>query len=212
MSVVVSYATVADNDGEGMRVVSDGTGFVLQDSTIESNGDAGIVVEEGGTDIRLERLTVADNGGDGLTIEDGTELVLLKSTVTGNGRGLTIGTPRLVAAYSIITGNDGGSGVDQVRFQGDHPMLSGLPDEDCYYFVHAYRAVPARDDLVVGVADYGGELAAAVARERVISSISICSSFSHATRHSSRRTSCRRSTARRSRRRAKNSSRAMSTC
>ncbi len=58
-------------------------------------------------------------------------------------------------------------GWNQVRFRGDHPMLSGLPEEDCYYFVHAYRAVPARDDLVVGVADYGGELAAAVARERV---------------------------------------------
>ena len=58
-------------------------------------------------------------------------------------------------------------GWNTVRWSGDHPMLAGLPAEDCYYFVHSYRAVPARDDLVAGVADYGGELAAAVARERI---------------------------------------------
>jgi glutamine amidotransferase len=56
-------------------------------------------------------------------------------------------------------------GWNTVKFSGDHPMLSKLPDEDCFYFVHSYRAVPNRTSDVVGKVDYGGEFAAAVARE-----------------------------------------------
>jgi glutamine amidotransferase len=56
-------------------------------------------------------------------------------------------------------------GWNTVRFSGDHPMLSKLPDEDCFYFVHSYRAIPDRASDVVGRVDYGGEFAAAVARE-----------------------------------------------
>ena len=44
-------------------------------------------------------------------------------------------------------------------------MLSKLPDEDCFYFVHSYRAIPDCASDVVGTVDYGGEFAAAVARE-----------------------------------------------
>jgi len=56
-------------------------------------------------------------------------------------------------------------GWNSVKFSGDHPMLSQLPDEDCFYFVHSYRAIPDRASDVVGRVDYGGEFAAAVARE-----------------------------------------------
>lgn len=56
-------------------------------------------------------------------------------------------------------------GWNTVKFGGSHPMLEGLPAEDDYYFVHSYRAVPARDADVVGRVDYGGPFAAAVARE-----------------------------------------------
>ncbi|MBW2542767.1 MAG: imidazole glycerol phosphate synthase subunit HisH [Deltaproteobacteria bacterium] len=56
-------------------------------------------------------------------------------------------------------------GWNSVKFSGDHPMLSRLPDEDCFYFVHSYRAIPDRAADVVGRVDYGGEFAAAVARE-----------------------------------------------
>ncbi len=56
-------------------------------------------------------------------------------------------------------------GWNTVQFSGDHPMLAKLPDEDCFYFVHSYRAIPDRTSDVVGSADYGGEFAAAVARE-----------------------------------------------
>jgi glutamine amidotransferase len=58
-------------------------------------------------------------------------------------------------------------GWNGVAWRGEHPMLAGLPDEDCYYFVHSYIAQPERDDLVVGSADYDGPFTAAVASEGI---------------------------------------------
>ncbi len=57
-------------------------------------------------------------------------------------------------------------GWNEVRFRGSHPMLEHLPPSDHFYFVHAFRAVVAEPDVVVGTTDYGGPFAAAVARER----------------------------------------------
>ncbi|HJO22369.1 MAG: imidazole glycerol phosphate synthase subunit HisH [Myxococcota bacterium] len=58
-------------------------------------------------------------------------------------------------------------GWNEVHFTGCHPVLEGLPERDIFYFVHGYRAVPARDDDTVGHTGYGGEFAAAVARDNV---------------------------------------------
>jgi glutamine amidotransferase len=58
-------------------------------------------------------------------------------------------------------------GWNEVRFEGDHPMLEALPARDVYYFVHSYRPVPEDPGIVVGWADYGGPFAAAVARDNV---------------------------------------------
>jgi imidazole glycerol-phosphate synthase subunit HisH len=58
-------------------------------------------------------------------------------------------------------------GWNRVRFRGNHPMIAGLPPEDTFYFVHGYRAVPADPERIAGVAEYGGEFAAAVADEGV---------------------------------------------
>lgn len=58
-------------------------------------------------------------------------------------------------------------GWNTVHFSGDHPMCAGLPVEDCYYFVHSYRAVPTDAAVTVGRVDYGGSFAAAVARDNV---------------------------------------------
>jgi len=54
-------------------------------------------------------------------------------------------------------------GWNTVRFCGEHPMLEQLPREDCFYFVHSYRPVPARRELAAGWTDYGGEFASAAA-------------------------------------------------
>jgi glutamine amidotransferase len=58
-------------------------------------------------------------------------------------------------------------GWNQVRFRGAHPVLDGLPEEDVFYFVHAYRALADDPACVVGSTDYGGPFAAAVARANV---------------------------------------------
>jgi glutamine amidotransferase len=58
-------------------------------------------------------------------------------------------------------------GWNRVRFRGSHPMLEKLPAEDSYYFVHSYRVVAAREQDVVGIAEYGGDFAAAVATDRL---------------------------------------------
>jgi len=58
-------------------------------------------------------------------------------------------------------------GWNGVRFHGSHPMLEKMPAEDCYYFVHSYKAVPARSEIGVGLADYGGDFAAAVASDKL---------------------------------------------
>lgn len=58
-------------------------------------------------------------------------------------------------------------GWNTVRYCGEHPMLATLPGEDCYYFVHSYKVVPADPEVAVGATDYGGEFAAAVARENI---------------------------------------------
>ncbi len=58
-------------------------------------------------------------------------------------------------------------GWNEVRYAGDHPMLEALPERDVYYFVHSYRPVPDDDRIVVGRTDYGGEFAAAVARDNI---------------------------------------------
>ncbi|HEY8152856.1 MAG TPA: imidazole glycerol phosphate synthase subunit HisH [Myxococcota bacterium] len=54
-------------------------------------------------------------------------------------------------------------GWNEVRYRGAHPMLATLGERELYYFVHAYRAEPAREADVVGRVDYGGDFAAAVA-------------------------------------------------
>jgi glutamine amidotransferase len=59
-------------------------------------------------------------------------------------------------------------GWNTVKFSGDHPMISKLPAEDTFYFVHSYYAVPSCESDIVGRVDYEGEFAAAVARSRLL--------------------------------------------
>ena len=61
-------------------------------------------------------------------------------------------------------------GWNEVRWSragATHPMLAALPERDHYYFVHSYRALPKDMATVVGVAEYGGDFAAAVAKQNL---------------------------------------------
>jgi glutamine amidotransferase len=58
-------------------------------------------------------------------------------------------------------------GWNEVRWSGEHPMRSALPERDVYYFVHSYRALPGDASDQAGTCDYGGAFAAAVAHRNV---------------------------------------------
>jgi len=58
-------------------------------------------------------------------------------------------------------------GWNEVRWSGEHPLRKALPDSDIYYFVHGWRALPARASDAIGSCDYGGRFAAAVAHDNV---------------------------------------------
>lgn len=48
----------------------------------------------------------------------------------------------------------------------EHPLLSGISDGDCVYFVHSFHAVNCGDSLIAST-EYGAELTAMVAKGNV---------------------------------------------
>ena len=48
-----------------------------------------------------------------------------------------------------------------------HPLWNGVADGAYFYFVHSFYAVPAREDLTVGVSDHGLAFTCAVARDNI---------------------------------------------
>ena len=55
-------------------------------------------------------------------------------------------------------------GWNEVGFEGEHPVFSGIPRGSQFYFVHSYYPVPSDPLVVKGTAMYGGvRFAAAVA-------------------------------------------------
>src|SRR5579859_5521764 len=59
-------------------------------------------------------------------------------------------------------------GWNSVTFTRAHPLLEGIPNGSYFYFVHGYYAQPAETAMTLGVADYGGDFAAIVARDNVV--------------------------------------------
>ncbi len=114
---------------------------------------------------------VTDHGRPYLGICFGYQLLFDE----GTEHGITPGLGRLAGRVTRFPEKDvDGSpllvphiGWNEVRFEGDHPMLEALPDSDVYYFVHSYRPEPVDSDIIVGRTDYGGSFAAAVAKENI---------------------------------------------
>jgi glutamine amidotransferase len=59
-------------------------------------------------------------------------------------------------------------GWNSVRFRFDHPLLSGIPGESYFYFVHSYYAEPSEPEITLGQAEYGVDFAAIIASENVV--------------------------------------------
>jgi len=58
-------------------------------------------------------------------------------------------------------------GWNSLEFTGESPLFADSGTEPYVYFVHSYHAVPADDELITAVVDYGGPLTAAVGRGNV---------------------------------------------
>lgn len=60
-------------------------------------------------------------------------------------------------------------GWNAVSFRGETGavMQEGLQDGDQFYYVHSYHVVPADEELIWCVSDYGGEFVGGVARGRI---------------------------------------------
>jgi len=114
---------------------------------------------------------VTDHGRPYLGICFGLQLLFDE----GEEHGLTPGLGRLRGRVTRFPDKDEEGepllvphiGWNEVRFEGDHPMVELLPPVDVYYFVHSYRPVPTDESIIVGRADYGGPFTAAVAKDNV---------------------------------------------
>lgn len=58
-------------------------------------------------------------------------------------------------------------GWNTVTYPRENELFSGLPEDTAFYFVHSYHLRPADPECVIGIASYGVEFAAAVARGNV---------------------------------------------
>ena len=114
---------------------------------------------------------VTDHGRPYLGICFGYQLLFDE----GEEHGLTPGLGRLAGRVIRFPDKDMSGeplivphiGWNEVRFEGDHPMLESLPPSDVYYFVHSYRPEPSDPEIIVGRTDYGGTFAAAVAKDNI---------------------------------------------
>ena len=58
-------------------------------------------------------------------------------------------------------------GWNQVAYQRDDPLVTGVPDRSYFYFVHSYHAVLDDARHALGVTDYGERLPAIVSKANV---------------------------------------------
>jgi imidazole glycerol-phosphate synthase subunit HisH len=59
-------------------------------------------------------------------------------------------------------------GWNQVRQLKKHPVFEGIADNTNFYFVHSYYAVPEDTDVVIGDAEYGVNVCAAIAKGNLV--------------------------------------------
>ncbi len=130
-------------------------------------GDAAKKLHDSGLDNVIQ--TLAKQGKPLLGICLGMQLLFEKSYEYGehDGLGLIKGSVKPIAdvlpdsTYKIPH-----IGWNPLLFCKDNPLLAGIHDGDCVYFVHSYYATDC-DESVIATAEYGVELTAAVANGNV---------------------------------------------
>ena len=59
-------------------------------------------------------------------------------------------------------------GWNEVNIGSDHPVLSGVPNNSHFYFVHSYFAEPTDKNIIAATTTYGIEFCSAVAFDNVV--------------------------------------------
>jgi glutamine amidotransferase len=96
----------------------------------------------------------------------GMQLLFESSTELGGsaGIGLLEGDVRALDASGLKVPQ---IGWNPVTWRGDSALIEGLPRPTPMYHVHSFAARPARDEDVLGVAQYGSAFVTAVSRRNV---------------------------------------------
>ena len=58
-------------------------------------------------------------------------------------------------------------GWNEVLQRGEHPLWTGIPDGERFYFVHSYFVAPEESSLTAAETDYGLRFTSAVARDNI---------------------------------------------
>ena len=59
-------------------------------------------------------------------------------------------------------------GWNSVHFQTQHPLLTGIPQDSYFYFVHSYYADPENPNAIVGTTEYGIPFCSIYAKDNLI--------------------------------------------
>lgn len=113
----------------------------------------------------LLRERIAD-GAPVLGICLGMQLAFDSSSELGGAAGLGIvpGEVRALDAGGLKLPHIGWNEVRLLR--ADAPLVAGLPERCAFYHVHSFAPVPADEEDVLGVAEYGAPFVTAVQRGR----------------------------------------------
>jgi imidazole glycerol-phosphate synthase subunit HisH len=168
-----SVAKALERSGAAVEVSGDPASVERADGVVLPGvgafADAVASLRAKGLDLAVRRAIEAGRPYLGLCL--GLQVLFEESDEHGVTKGLGL-LPGRVERFAEL-GADGARrrvphiGWNEVRFRGRHPLVATLTERDIFYFVHAYRAVPADPAQVAGVTDYGGDFAAAVARDNV---------------------------------------------
>jgi glutamine amidotransferase len=100
------------------------------------------------------------------------EQMLFECSAEGDAAGLGL-LPGRVVRFADAREADGRRrkiphmGWNRVRQRRRHRLWDGVADDSYFYFVHSYYVEPARAEVVVGEADYGGFFTCAVAQDNI---------------------------------------------
>ena len=129
-------------------------------------GDARKKLSDSGMEQAL--LAWADSGRPLLGICLGMQMLFQYSEEFGRFEGLSLIPGRVTAMQPRLPQ---GLKVPQIGWNAlsirrKHPLLRGIEDGDCVYFVHSFSAVDCEEDTLASC-EYGIEVTAAVARDNV---------------------------------------------